>query len=218
MNRITFFLAVLNLFTNCLLALKYPHIHFCSVEVWEEIFDTVFSLSGGLAAEEPGESVARGPCWCHLNAEKTPTEHAHIHPGSAQKHEMETISSAGMPITLQLLFPCCYLCGLCSCVHVYIQKWTHETKRNTGYDLIYMNQKYIYFYLKSFVKSQLVKVKPYSCYFYPLCFANCSSTIHPLSSFNSICCPTSAKPVYVVTESRAKSVHDGWKWHGPVLK
>ena len=52
-------------------------------------------LLGGLAVEEPRELVARGPCRCDPDAEETPAEHAHLHPGSAQKHEMETAGSAG---------------------------------------------------------------------------------------------------------------------------
>lgn len=157
-------------------------------------------------------NLLRGdPAGVTLTLKKRPQSTLTSTPALLKNMRWKPLALQVCPLLCSCLFPCCYLCGLCSCVHVYIQKWTHETKRNTGYDLIYMNQKYIYFYLKSFVKSQLVQIKPYSCYFYPLCFANCSSTIHPLSSFNSICCPTSAKPVYVVTESRAKSVHDGWK-------
>lgn len=51
---------------------------------------------GGLAAEELGEFVAWGPGRRHPDAEETPAEHAHLHPCSAQEHEMETVGSASM--------------------------------------------------------------------------------------------------------------------------
>ena len=77
-------------------------------------------LLGGLAAEEPGEPVARRPCRCHLNAEKTPAEHADINPRSAQEHEMETISAAGvmtafiLSISMLLFVLCLFMCP-CPC-------------------------------------------------------------------------------------------------------
>ena len=59
-------------------------------------------MLGGLAAQKPGEPVAWGPCRCHSNAEEAPTEHAHIDPCFTEKHEMETISSAGMMTALSM--------------------------------------------------------------------------------------------------------------------
>lgn len=67
-------------------------------------------LSGGLAAEEPGQLVAWRPCWCHADAEEATAEHAHLHSRSAQKHEMETSGFAGLTATHIIIISTHVLC------------------------------------------------------------------------------------------------------------
>lgn len=77
-----------------------------------------YCLLGGLAAEEPGELVAWGPCGRHPDTEETPTEHAHLDPSAAQEHEMETIGSASTaPAFIPRRSVCVHL-FVCRCVFV----------------------------------------------------------------------------------------------------
>lgn len=96
-------------------------------------------LLGGLAVEELSELIAGGPCRCHPDAEETPTEHAHLNPCSAQKHEMETVGSAGtMPAFMPHRYagPCLFLCEyelcvisvyICACVTTHVKNKTSQT-------------------------------------------------------------------------------------------
>lgn len=54
---------------------------------------------GGLAVEKLGKLAAWGPWRGDADAEKAPPEHAHLRPGPAKEHEVETPGPSGRQIS-----------------------------------------------------------------------------------------------------------------------